>query len=125
MSQVPVCCYHFLLTYSQEDSDQSEDESFNQYDAVTCTGLQPGTDVYVFGPDFQVSSDGSVIPTNQQGFVWVEEILHKLQRPVNPLSPPAATDLNFDFRYIVNGMLKVAGDTIFSGMYLLGKFVLL
>ena len=73
--------------YRLEDSDDESDDSTTQYDAVTCTGRQINSNVFVFGPNFQVTDNGDLIPAEDQRFIWIDEILHKLQRPLNPLPP--------------------------------------
>ena len=56
------------------DSD-SDDSDVTQYKAVTCIGQQPGSDVIVIGPELQLSSDGILIPVEQQEYVWIPNIL--------------------------------------------------
>ena len=99
------------------DEEQNEP---SQYDPVTCTGLQPGSDVYVFGPKFQIAADGSLVPMGQQQYMWIDTILRKLQRPVNPLSPIPSHSLKH-LNIVVRGLHTFAGDNVMSGVYLLGK----
>lgn len=93
-------------------------QAVTQYDAVTCTGVQPGSNVFVFGPNFQLYADGSIIPLNRQQFVWVESILQKLQIMVNPIERPMSCHRHL--RVLVKGVHSIAGDNIYSGVYLLG-----
>lgn len=114
--QVIVC---YSNRSDNSDVDEEQDEPL-QYNPVTCTGLQPGSDVYVFGLKLQIGADGSVIPTNQQKYIWIDAILHKLQRPVNPLSPIPSNSPKH-LKNVVGGLQRIAGDNVMSGVYLLGK----
>ena len=89
---------------------------------MTCTGLQPGSNVYVFGPEFQLSDDGCVIPVEDQRYIWIETVLQKLQQPVNPLPPLPNYSLNH-LNTLVNAMQEIAGENVQSGVYLLGIFM--
>lgn len=97
--------------------DEDEDEP-SHYDPVSCTGLQPGSNVFVFGPNFQLFADGSV----KRQFVWVESIIQKLQRPVNPLPPLPNYPLQH-LSVLVQGVHTIAGDNVISGVYLLGEVI--
>ena len=94
--------------YRLEDSDDESDDSATQYDAVTCSGRQPNSNVFVFGPNFQVRDNGDLIPAEDQRFIWIDEILHKLQRPLNPLSDHSFIHLT----KIVTGMHTLSGDNV-------------
>lgn len=102
------------------DGDEEEGMGCTHYEAVTCTGLQPNSDVFIFGPEFQVWYDGTLIPTNQQTFVWIDSILRKLPRPVNPLPPVPTYGLNH-LGTLLRGMRDIAGDNVLSGVYLFGR----
>ena len=50
------------MNYRNEDSDADEDDTEpSRYHPVSCTGLQPDSKVFVFGPEFQIEEDGAVI----------------------------------------------------------------
>ena len=88
-----------------------------QYDPVTCTGLQPNSEVFVSGPNFQIHEDGSLVLPGRQNFIWIDSILHNLQQPVNPLPPIPDYSLEH-LSTLIRGMHSLAGDNILSGMYL-------
>ena len=111
-----------LTMHRLEDSDNESEDSATQYDAVTCTGRQPNSNVFVFGPNFQVTDNGDLIPAEDQSFIWIDEILHKLQRPLNPL-PPLSDHSFIHLTKIVSGMRTLSGDNALSGVYLLGAFM--
>ena len=77
----------------------------------------------MFGPDLQIAADGKVIPTNAQLYVWVDLILQKLARPVNPLPPLSTTEIDNHLQVLVRGMHSIAGQNVLSGVYLFGMFV--
>ena len=63
----------------------------------------------MFGPNLQLTDD--------QRFIWIDEILQKLQRPLNPLPP--LSDYSFNhLNTVVTGMRTPAGDNVLSGVYL-------
>lgn len=104
-----------------EDSDEDNDGNSCQFDAVTCTGRQPSSDVFVFGPNLQLTDNGIVIPADDQRFIWIDEILQKLQRPFNQLPPIPEHSLSLNhLSTIVKGMRDIAGENVLSGVYLLG-----
>ena len=72
----------------------------------------------------QISADGSVVPTSQHQYIWIDTILQKLQRPVNLLSPIPSYFLKH-LNIVVGGLHTLAGDNVVSGVYLLGKLGLL
>ena len=110
------------MSYRDAESDNDVDgseEGIPQYDAVTCTGLQPESNTFVFGPNFQLFDDGSCIPVSRQRFVWVDTILQKLQRVYNPIERPVGGGYNI--HKVVKGVHHIAGDNVYSGVYLLGE----
>ena len=38
---------------------------------VTCVGLQPGSSVWVFGPDVQINKEGHLIQKDEQPYYWL------------------------------------------------------
>ena len=104
--------------YRLENSDE-DDNNACQYDAVTCTGRQPCSDVFVFGPNFQLTDSGLIISPDDQRFLWIDEILQKLQRPLNPLPPIPDYPLNH-LSTVLTGIRDIAGENVLSGVYLLG-----
>ncbi len=113
-------CTLFFTVYRDDnsDGDVSTDDPSLCYDAVTCTGLQANSNVYVFGPNFQLYADGSPVALNMQKFVWVETVLQKLQRVVNPIDRPVSSLPHLDS--LVRGIHTISGDNVYSGVYLLG-----
>lgn len=124
---LPLLCTTFannnIVLYRLEDSDEENDSNACQYDAVTCTGRQPCSDVFVFGRYLQLTDSGSVIPPDDQRFLWIDEILQKLQCPLNPLPPIRDFPPNH-LSTILTGMLNIAGQNVLSGVYLLGTLIL-
>ena len=55
-------------------------------------------------------------------YIWIDEILQKLQRPLNPLSPLLHYSSDH-LTTIVTGMRNLAGDNVLSGVYLLGALI--
>ena len=104
------------------DSDTSSSSSSQrQYTAVTCTGRQPNADVFVFGPRLQLDLNGEIIPEEDQEFVWIQDILDKLNRVVNPLPYIPKPGWANPLYSLIEGMQTIAGDNTISGVFLLGK----
>ena len=104
------------------DSDTSSSSSSQrQYTAVTCTGHQPNADVFVFGPRLQLDLNGEIIPEEDQEFVWIQDILDKLNRVVNPLPYIPKPGWANPLYSLIEGMQVIAGDNTISGVFLLGK----
>ena len=76
--------------------------------------------MFVFGPHFQLYADGSVLPLDQQEFLWVEPILSKLDRVVNSIERPIPFVPHLSI--LVEGVHSLCGDNVYSGLYLLGEF---
>lgn len=107
------------------DSDTSSSSSSQrQYTAVICTGRQPNADVFVFGPSLQLDLNGEIIPEEDQQFVWIQEILDKLNRVVNPLPSIPQPGWANPLHSLIEGMQMVAGDNTISGVFLLGKVLM-
>ena len=106
---------------SSTGSDSDSDNGVTQYKAVTCTGRQPGSDIYVIGPELQFFSDGTLIPTDTQEYVWIPEILRKLH--VDKISAPLNTlpDVHHPLRRVLKGMFRACGDNFISALFMLSK----
>ena len=102
------------------DSDEST-EMCTQYLPVVCTGLQPGSNAIVVGPELQFFTDGSAIPTENQQYIWIPEIMRKLQ--ADKISAPLNTlpVVHHPLKRLLKGMRKITNDNFMSAMYMLGK----
>lgn len=90
--------------------------------AVTCIGLQPDSRTYVFGPKLHFNENGNKIIDAEQEFIWIPEILEKLQCPINCLETlPELEDSN-PLHFVISGLQKILGENLASGMSMLGKF---
>ena len=116
---------NFVLTLSSKAGDSGDSDDSTQsddvvhYKAVVCTGRQPDSEVFVFGPSLQFIIDGNEIPVDRQEYVWVPEILDKLvPGGVHPMFdlPHIVNPLNF----VVGGLHQIAGENAISGVFLLG-----
>ena len=112
--------FHPKINIRVSDSD---DEGCTHFKAVSCMGCQPGSDVYVFGPNLQVSSEGRIIPETEQEYVWVPEIIKKIGCVINPVT--ALPTIHQPLKNVTNGLLKISGSNLPSAIYVAGKWVLL
>ena len=77
-----------LVSYSDKDTARC-------YKAVTCIGLQKGSKIFVFGPRLHFYENGVAIPDCDQEYIWIPEILAKLQSPINNITAlPVLKDSN-------------------------------
>ena len=108
---------------SNEDTDPDSECESTMHKAVTCTGMQEDGDAFIFGPHLHFTVEGSIIPTHQQQYVWVESIILKLQCRVNPLRglPRAPVSIINPLGETLLRMQKVVGENFISGAFLLGK----
>lgn len=103
------------------DSDSEvEGEPITTYKPVVCMGRQPHSDVYVLGPNLQFFSDGTVIPVEEQTYVWVPRIIKNLKisnllHPITQL-PSVHQPLN----KLTNGILQIMGENWPSTIFILG-----
>ncbi len=103
------------------DESSSEDRGVQHYLPVTCTGRQPGSQVFVFSPTLQLDKYGNVIPPDEQQYLWIPHILDKLHRVVNPLPAfPLSLHCNA-LQKVIRGIQHLCGDNVYSGVFLLGE----
>ena len=110
---------------SSGSSNDDEEDVVNdrKFQAITCTGCQPGSSVFVFGPTLHINEKGDRLPREQQEYVWVPRILQYLHQVVNPLTAlPNSGDDN-PLQYVVQGLQSIAGDNVLSGVFLLGRCI--
>ena len=84
-------------------------------------GRQPGSQVFVLGPNLQFRSNGASIPQQEQTYVWVEYLLKKL-KIINQIHP--LNDLPCVRRPLhtaVKGIKKLSGQNALSAVHVLGK----
>ena len=99
----------------------SEEGSRDQrhYRAVTCTGRQPNSDVFVFSPTLHLDKWDNIIPADEQQYLWIPQILDKLNQVTNPLAstPSIHAAAMHD---VVRGIKHLSGENVYSGILLLG-----
>ena len=96
----------------------SDDENGIQYKAVSFTGRQPGSDVFVFGPTVQVSLEGRIIPEEEQEYLWIPAIIHKNECIVNALS--CIPSIPAPLHSIIDGLLNISGRNLPSAVFIIG-----
>ena len=120
--ELPNLQYCIVTMFSSTGSDsESDDSDVTQYKAVTCTGRQPGSDIIIIGPELQFSSDGTLIPVEQQEYVWIPEILRKLH--LDKISAPLSTfpNVHHPLRRVLKGMSGACGDNFISALFMLSE----
>ena len=84
-------------------------------------GRQPGSNVFVLGPNLQFWSNGDYIPAEEQTYVWVDYLLKKLKviTQIHPLS-----DLSVVRRPLhtaLKSIKKLSGQNVLSAVHILGE----
>jgi len=86
---------------------------------ITCTGRQLNSDVFVFSPTVHLDKWGNEIPVSEQQYLWIPQILDKLNQVTNPLPYIPSTHDNA-LQDVVRGIKHLSGDNVYSGVLLLG-----
>lgn len=82
------------------------------YKAVTCIGRQEGSNIYVFGPNLHFYENGDEISNADQEYIWVPEILEKLQCPINNMvTLPVLEDSNA-LHFVLAGLQNILGKNV-------------
>lgn len=89
--------------------------------AVTRIGLQDDDQTYVFGPNLHFDEKGNKIGCSERNFMWVPEILDKLQCPMNSLEELPHIEGGNPLNFIVCGFKTILGKNLASGISMLGK----
>ena len=116
-------CFSSLNAGESSESSQSEDDDQvrgKKFQAVTCTGRQPGSSIFVFGPTLHMNEMGDLIPRELQEYIWVPRILQLLHRVVNPLTTLPDPGVENPLKYVIEGLQNIAGENALSGIFLLG-----
>ncbi len=111
-------CYRFQDIHSESDS---EDEG-KSLKPVSCIGLQPGSDIFVLGPDIHFYCNGKSIPPEDQKYKFIPFILNQLgvmqiSAPVYAL-PEVGGDPLFQ---VVRGIQRLGGENSMCGLFCLGE----
>lgn len=104
---------------SSESDSEDEDKSLKP---VTCIGLQPGSNVFVVGPDIQFYSDGRPVPPEEQKFKFILGQLGVMQvsAPVHNLP-----EVDEPLVQVVEGIYRVGGENALCGLFCLGTCILI
>ena len=106
------CMHVDLVSYSDKDTARC-------YKAVTCISK-----IFVFGPRLHFYENGVAIPDCDQEYIWIPEILAKLQSPINNITAlPVLKDSN-PLHFILLGFTKILGRNVASGINMLGELIL-
>ena len=111
-------CYRFQDVYSESDS---EDEG-KSLKPVTCIGLQPGSDVFVLGPEIQFYCSGQSVPPEGQEYKFIPLLLTQMgvlqiSAPVYTLPEVSGDPLNL----VVRAIQRLGGENSMCGLFCLGK----
>lgn len=83
--------------------------------------MQDDDKTYVFGPNLHFDEEGNQIDSSQQDFVWVPEILDRLQCPINSLEQLPEVEVGNPLHLIISGFKVILGNNLASGISMLGK----
>ena len=106
------------------DKNASDDEEGGalkkKFNPVVCSGRQPGTDIFIVGPELQFTKEGREIPVHDQDYVWVPYILKKLKKDcvISPLI--MLPSLSHPLKNLVEGLKAVTEENFISSLFILG-----
>lgn len=105
----------YVQYHRETDSD---DDSCNQIKSVSCMGRQPGSEVFVFGPNLQFSSEGHIIPPSEQEYVWIPDIMKRSNCVINPIT--SIPEIQLPLKHVTEGLLKLSGQNLPSALFVAG-----
>ena len=73
----------------------------------------------MFSPETHFDEDGSIIHQQDHKYLWIPQILDKLNQVTNPL--PVFSHKPDALQAVVRGIGHLCGDNIYSGVQLLGE----
>ena len=99
------------------------------YKAAVCIGRQPKSDVWVFGEQLQLNSEGQIIDVEISSFVWVKDIFDKLEENGNKREKCALPLVNLPLSslavgYVVDALFQILHDNAMAGVFTIGIFVI-
>ena len=95
------------------------------YKAAVCIGRQPKSDVWVFGEQLQLNSEGQIIDVEISSFVWVKDIFDKLEENGNKREKCALPLVNLPLSslavgYVVDALFQILHDNAMAGVFTIG-----
>ena len=102
-------------------SESDSDDDSKSLKPVTCIGLQPGSNVFVLGPEIRFYSNGSPVSPEDQKYKFIPFILAQLG--VLQVSAPvyAIPQIDEALTQVVHGILRVGGENAMCGLFCLGN----
>ena len=106
------------------ESDEESASRQKVFKPVVCMGRQPGSEVFVLGPNLLFRSNGAQIASEDQEYIVIPEIIQKLGFggalslvEVLPIVPnPLHT--------VLNGMRRIAGNNYTCAVFCLGMNII-
>ena len=108
--------------FQDVSSESDSDDETKNLKAVSCIGLQPGSNVFVLGPSIQYYSNGKSVPQDEQEYKFIPFILAQLG--VLQISAPIHNlpEIEAPLHQAVKGIQRVGGENAMCGVFSLGKF---
>lgn len=102
------------------------------YQAASCVGRQPNTDVWVFGPNLQLSGDGSITNAEASSILWVQEVVDmedgQSKRRSTECSglPDIKLPLyGYALRDVIKAVINTVHDNTMAGIFTIGMLAVI
>ena len=101
------------------------------YKAALCVGCQPKSDVWVFGPNLQISGDGSITNPDTSGILWVQDVIdledgrRKTVTEYTGLPNVRLPLYGYAIRDVIKALINTVHDNTMAGIFTIGMSVLI
>lgn len=96
------------------------------FKAATCIGRQPNSDVWVFGPDLQINSEGGITNSEESSFLWVQEAFNmfedgaKTRNQTGPMPVVKLPLYGYALTDVINSLINVVHDNTMAAIFTIG-----
>ncbi len=112
-----------MSSCSNHSASDTDSDDCRPLKAVTGIGRQEESNIFIFGPKLHFQANGEIVLEEEREYVWIPEILQKLQCPINNLvALPVLLDEN-PLHTVVSGMMNILGRNVISGVHMLGMYI--
>lgn len=89
---------------------------------ILTVGRQPSSDVIVLSPTLHVTEDGTLIPSHESQYVWIESIMKKEGViPSGFLHSSHFPACDYPLEQLLSGLQELTQKNFLSSVFVLGK----
>lgn len=97
------------------------------FKAAVCIGRQPYSDVWVFGPDLQLTAEGDITNHEASSILWVQEVfnmeeggkMHKKDQ-TGPLPSVKLPLYSYSLRDVIKALINTVHDNTMAAIFTIG-----